>query len=387
MGTPSDELRYGIVGYGLMGAEHARNLKLLAERGFGVRLTAVADPDAGSRARAGRLGGEVALYEGISDLLEAGEVDVLVVASPNHTHRAVLDAVWGRGVHILVEKPLCTTLEDCAFVSSRAAAHPGRVWVGMEYRYMAPVARLIEEVRSGTVGRPVMVAIREHRFPFLPKIGDWNRFDRNTGGTLVEKCCHFFDLMVQITGRRPLRVFASGAQDVNHLAESYDGETPDILDNALVVVDFEGGMRGVLDLCMFAEASEHEQEIVVTGDRGKVECFLPQSTVRIGRRDLGGRDAGDLEPRGMQPERVETVEIAVDGEELAAGHHHGATYHQHRRLLDAIRDESPVEVGVADGTLAVAVGVAAQRSIAEARPVLFDEVLVQSLPDRSGDPA
>lgn len=65
-----------------------------------------------------------------------------------------------------------------------------------------------------------MVSIREHRFPFLKKVGDWNRFASRTGGTLVEKCCHFFDLMARILKpRKPLRVFATGAQDVNHKTE------------------------------------------------------------------------------------------------------------------------------------------------------------------------
>ena len=68
---------------------------------------------------------------------------------------------------------------------------------------MPPVARLLEEVRGGALGTLRMVAIREHRYPFLKKIGDWNRFARNTGGTLVEKCCHFFDIMRLITGQRP----------------------------------------------------------------------------------------------------------------------------------------------------------------------------------------
>jgi predicted dehydrogenase len=145
------------------------------------------------------------------------------------------------------------------------------IWVGLEYRYMPPVARLLREVHAGTVGPPKMVAIREHRFPFLQKVGDWNRFNRNTGGTLVEKCCHFFDLMNHITGDRPVRVQASGAQDVNHLDERYDGEVPDILDNAFVIVDYEQGARALLDLCMFAEASEHQEEISVVGPRGKVE--------------------------------------------------------------------------------------------------------------------
>lgn len=89
---------------------------------------------------------------------------------------------------------------------------------------MPPVARLLAEVRKGSVGRVHMVAIREHRFPFLVKVNNWNRFNRNTGGTLVEKCCHFFDLMTLIMGRKPKRVLASGSQAVNHLDEVYGEE-------------------------------------------------------------------------------------------------------------------------------------------------------------------
>ena len=62
-----------------------------------------------------------------------------------------------------------------------------------------------------------MLSIREHRFPFLVKVNDWNRFAKNTGGTLVEKCCHFFDLMRLIVQSEVQKVYASGDQDVNHL--------------------------------------------------------------------------------------------------------------------------------------------------------------------------
>ena len=152
---------------------------------------------------------------------------------------------------MLVEKPLCTTVDDCYTILELAEGRDAITWVGLEYRYMPPIARLIDEVAAGAVGIPKMISIREHRFPFLEKVGDWNRFSENTGGTLVEKCCHFFDLMVQIMPGRPVRVMASGAQDVNHLDEVYDGRVPDILDNAFVIVDFDDGARGLLDLCMF----------------------------------------------------------------------------------------------------------------------------------------
>lgn len=53
---------------------------------------------------------------------------------------------------------------------------------------------------------------------------------------------------------------------------------PDILDNAYVIVEYENGSRGMLDLCMFAEGSRNEQEICVVGDTGKVKsptfCFF-----------------------------------------------------------------------------------------------------------------
>lgn len=53
-------------------------------------------------------------------------------------------------------------------------------------------------------------------------------------------------------------------------------QIPDIIDNAYVIVEFENGSRGMLDLCMFAEGSKNEQEIAVVGDIGKVE-FSPQN--------------------------------------------------------------------------------------------------------------
>lgn len=59
---------------------------------------------------------------------------------------------------------------------------------------------------------------------FFPKVNNWNRFNINSGGTLVEKCCHFFDLMRLFAGANPVRVMASGAIDVNHKDEVYDGK-------------------------------------------------------------------------------------------------------------------------------------------------------------------
>jgi predicted dehydrogenase len=354
----ADVVRYGIIGTGMMGCEHIRNILEIDA----AAVTAIADPDERSRGFGYLSAGEdraLEIYEDHREMLERAPIDAVVIASPNHTHESVMEDVFATDLHVMVEKPMCTTLEDCRAVVAGAQKHAGVVWVGLEYRYMAPVARFLSEIREGRVGEIKMLAIREHRFPFLPKVGNWNRFNRNTGGTLVEKCCHFFDLMNLATGSNPLRVYASGGRDVNHLEESYDGEAPDILDNAFVIVDYESGCRASLDLCMFAESSRNEQELLATGSGGKVECLVSEGRLTIGTRKY---------------KEYESVDVGEDERVRYRGLHHGASYLEHLDFLDAVRDGTPPRVTAADGLLSVAMGIAAHRSIDERRPVSLAEL-------------
>lgn len=362
--SETDEvLRYGVIGTGMMGVEHIENILHLD----GAVVTAVADPHPDSR-EAGRMTAAAAghaVHEFVDhrDLISSGECDAVVIASPNHTHVDVLSDVLGSDLHVMVEKPLCTTVDDCQRVIAAAEAGPADrvVWMGLEYRYMPPTMALLRQLRDGVAGRVRMVAIREHRFPFLRKVDNWNRFTENTGGTLVEKCCHFFDLMNLVTGARPVRVMASGAQDVNHLDEEYDGRVPDMLDNAFVIVDYSDGSRGMLDLCMFAEASKNEQEIVVTGDEGKLEALVTEGVLRIGRRE-----------DGLHVVREEEVH---DPNIRHLGLHHGSSYLEHVAFSEAIRTGTPAAVTLTDGLWSVAVGQAAHLSIDEGRPVELAELL------------
>ncbi len=363
----SASLRYGVIGTGMMGVEHINNLLHLP----GAVVTAISDPNATSRDWAQlAVGLDVPLqrFEHHSELLASGLCDVVVIASPNHTHHEVLLDVLRTPHHVLVEKPLCTTVVDCHDAIDVAADAAGQwpqrvVWMGLEYRYMPPTQAVLAEVLSGTIGTLRMVAIREHRFPFLRKVDNWNRFSRNTGGTLVEKCCHFFDLMNLLVGAAPVRVMASGAQDVNHLDERYEGEQPDILDNAFVIVEYADGQRATLDLCMFAEASKNEQEISVVGDQGKVEALVTEGIVRVGRRNDG---IGRVTERMVNVDNVRHI-----------GLHHGASYLEHVALMKAIHTGSPAAVTLHDGLLSVAIGEAAHRSIDEGRAVMMQEVLAR----------
>ena len=351
----SETIRYGIIGSGMMGIEHIMNINIIP----GARVTAIADSHEGSR-EWGRATaeGEIEEYADYREMLAKAPVDAVIVATPNFTHNAVLSDIFETKLHVLCEKPLCTTFEDATAAAERAKTHKGVFWVGMEYRFMPPVTRFVEEVHGGAAGKLRMFAIREHRYPFLQKVNDWNRFNRNTGGTLVEKSCHYFDMMRHVVQSEPLRVYASGGQDVNHLDERYDGEVPDILDNAFVVVDFANGVRAMHDLCMFAEGSRNQEEMSAVGDKGKIECLIPEGNVVIGQR---------------KPKTVETVHVPVQAEVLKAGFHHGASYYQHLAFQRAVREGTAPLVSAEDGLKAVAMGLAAHRSIEEGRPVLMSE--------------
>jgi predicted dehydrogenase len=365
LSTPKAEaVHYGLIGAGMMGREHIRNLALVP----GARVVAVSDPDAEQRALSAEAAGVARAFADHRALLEDKTLQALVIASPNDTHKAILDDIFTLrpDLPILVEKPVCTTLADCAALEQAAAAHRAPIWVAMEYRYMPPVAELVREVHGGAIGALKMFAIREHRFPFLHKVGYWNRFNARTGGTLVEKCCHFFDLMRLVARDEPVRVYASGAADVNHKDERYEGRVPDIIDNAFVIVDFRSGLRALLDLCMFAEGSYWQEELAATGSAGKIEAFVP-GPARFWPG--GGERESELVLSPREPKNPIRRAVPVDETILKAGDHHGSTYYQHTGFNRVVREGGAVDVTLGDGLKAVRIGLAAEQSIREGRPV------------------
>lgn len=364
-------VRYGIIGTGMMGQEHIRNIALLG----GATVTAIAEPREDmcnhGLAAAEHVGiNGVHAFSDHKALLSAGMVDALIVASPNDTHHEIMVDALATNLPILLEKPAATATDKAYELARKADGRTAPVWVAMEYRYMPPIARLVDEVHQGTAGQLKMLSIVEHRYPFLIKPENWNRFSGRSGGTMVEKCCHFFDLMRLITGAEPMRVFGSGAQDINHIDEEHDGATPDMLDNALVIVDFDNGVRAALDLCMFAEGSYWQEHVSATGTNAKIEALVPgPSRFWPGSHERASEFV--ISPRADKAPLRE--EVHVDDAVLAAGDHHGGTFYQHREFARIVREGGKPAVSLHDGARAVEMGEAAERSIRTGQVVHFGE--------------
>lgn len=360
----SARVRYALLGCGMMGQEHLRNIALVD----GAQVTAILEPDARMRAAAAALAPGARIAATVPELL-GPDVDAVVIASPNDFHASQIAEIAAiRPLPLMVEKPVCISLVEADRLETALRDYPSVLWVAMEYRYMPPVARLIAEAPAHTGGIR-MLSIREHRFPFLHKIGDWNRFNRRSGGTMVEKCCHFFDLMCVILRDRPVRIYASAARDVNHADELVGGITPDIHDNAFAIVDFAGGARAMLDLCMFAEGARYQEEITATGPLARIEALVPGPTRFWPEETLGPPPTAQLIVSPRDPKGPMVLEIAIDPALLAAGDHNGSTYYQHQRFAVAVAGQGPVEVGIDAGLCAVRMGLAAQHSAATGQAV------------------
>jgi myo-inositol 2-dehydrogenase / D-chiro-inositol 1-dehydrogenase len=383
-------IRYGFIGCGMMGQEHLRNLAMVT----GAVVTAIFEPDSVMRNLAAQFAPKAEFTHTFEALLARADIDAWVMTSPNHCHAEQLAAILAINPKpVLLEKPVCVNILEvnalqaiwnkaCSSIDLDALPP---IWTAMEYRYMPPIAKLIEEAHrapaQSDTGEAVMFSIREHRYPFLTKVGDWNRFSRDTGGTLVEKCCHFFDLMRHVMQADPIRVYASGGQNHNHLDEAYAGETPDILDNAYVVLDFPSGRRAMLDLCMFAEGSRYQEELCVVGVRGKLDCKVPGpgrfwplelgdapvAQLTFSQRHKTGVDGWTNNP-SITAVPLKTLDLHVDAALLAVGDHNGSTYYQHQKFFDMVcrlkagDTTAKPEVSLLDGLKAVLIGLAAEES-------------------------
>lgn len=194
----------------------------------------------------------------------------------------------------------------------------------------------------------------------------------------------------------PVGVFASGGHALNHLDESYEvpGEEgparPDVLDHAYVLVDFDNGSRGCLEISMFAEASANQLEVSIVGDGGKLEAFMPShgdktvddkaANVRIARRadELRSRTWQSTRPPPVEftKGRVEEVAEHPDPRLVAAGDHHGSTFEELHSVIKAVnRKARAADVSIADSIVAIACGIAAHESIETHRKVLIKELV------------
>lgn len=196
----------------------------------------------------------------------------------------------------------------------------------------------------------------------------------------LETCsCHFFDLMRLITGKEANlgKVRALAQRGLNYRDEELPYPVP-IIDAAYVTLPFEGNILACLELCMYAEGSRHQEEVIVTGTKGRLEAYLPENKVYQFIRP----DHAAWHDRSVPPPPTSTGRNVYDCSNVAAvhniddtatlpshtGYHYGSTAVEWYQLLHAIRVHEKTGqwhplVSLQDGICAVEIGIQATAAI------------------------
>jgi len=354
--SPAPTHALAIIGTGTIGQEHMYVATLLGRaRVHGIYDSQVQSMDSAEKNFKDYSDQSLIRYADLASACSDPEVDALMICTPNYTHADVLKVAMRSGKPIFLEKPMATTLVDADAIVKANDAYPSFIQIGLQYRYKAQYIEAFHEVQQRTsVGVVKTISMSEYRPPFLDKVGQWNKFNQYSGGTLVEKCCHYFDLINLLADAMPVRVYASGGQAVNFLDFQKDGVPADIDDHAFVIIDYANGVRANFTLNMFCH--DFTEELVITGDRGRLvanELFNvhqqqpSKATIALEKGEWGASKQTDV----------------TYAREIEKSGHHGATYYEHVAFVDQLDGKACESATPVQGLWSMIVASAAQHSI------------------------
>jgi len=262
---------------------------------------------------------------------------------------------------------MATTVADAAKMVEMTNAYSSLIQIGLQYRYKRQYVEAYHEaLERKSLGEIKTISMSEYRPPFLDKVGQWNKFSEFSGGTLVEKSCHYFDLINLMAQSEPERVFASGGQAVTFKDFEKDGRASDIDDHAFVIIEYKNGIRANFALNMFCP--EFEEEMIVVGDQGRLiareKFYYHLQKPSIGSFEL------ELGENGVSKISEVTYPKAIE-----ESGHHGSTFFEHQAFVDQLEGKQVDCATAEQGLWAVIVAVAAQQSIASGEPVGIEKLV------------
>jgi predicted dehydrogenase len=373
-------------------------------------------------------GGEVATFpaDAFDQMISQCKPDVVIVTTVDCWHHKYIIAAMERGCDVVTEKPMTIDAQKAQAIIDTVKETGRKVRVTFNYRYMPAFSKLCEIVRSGEIGTPRLIDFQwrldtRHGADYFRR---WHREKEQSGGLLVHKSTHHFDLVNFIINDQPQTVFAFGdlcfygQANAEQRGERYDYDrytghvTPEEDSFALVLTDhwrakqlyyeaesdngyvrdrnvFGGESRwpitaedtmtvmaryrqgAMLSYSLVAYSPWEGERLTITGTRGQVEYFgrgqghviSGQSSEELAAEQYTGERYIRLQSM-FQPPRM--VEIPT-----ATGGHGGSDDMILQRVFDPDAPADPLERDAdhIDGAASILTGVAANQAIATGQPI------------------
>lgn len=256
------KVRYGIIGVGNMGSGHAELLR--SGRIEGAELAAVCDGSAERREWARQKWSGVPVFETSAEMLDSGLVDAVLIACPHYDHPSEAIQAFGRGVHVLVEKPAGVYVKQVREMNE-AAARSGKKFGIVYNQRMNPLYRKLRELISsgelGEIRRTNWIITNWYRPQAYYDSGTWRAtWAGEGGGVLINQCPHQLDLWQWTIGMMPTRIRAF-CQEGKH-------RDIEVENDVTAYAEYANGATGVF-ITSTADAPGTNR-FEVTGDRGKI---------------------------------------------------------------------------------------------------------------------
>ena len=334
-------LNIGIIGAGRIGKVHLQSVTRYVTD---AKVIALADPFMNAEieewARSLGLG---KLTRDYKEILADPEVDAVFICSSTDTHSAISLEAIAAGKHIFCEKPVDHDLGKIKAVMQALEGSPVKYQVGFNRRFDHNFAAAREAVASGRIGELAVLKITS-RDPGAPPVD----YIKVSGGIFLDMTIHDFDMVRFISGEEVTEVYAAGGVTVDPAI----GEAGDI-DTAVVTLRLESGALAVIDNCRRASYG-YDQRLEAFGSKGQVAISNDTASSAV-VSDASGVTAE--KPLYFFLERYMQA-YAAEVEAFVA----------------AVRDDTPVPVGIDAGLQSVLIGVAAKKSLELGRPVKLSEI-------------
>nr|WP_007127638.1 Gfo/Idh/MocA family oxidoreductase [Paenibacillus lactis]EHB68336.1 oxidoreductase domain protein [Paenibacillus lactis 154]MCM3497568.1 Gfo/Idh/MocA family oxidoreductase [Paenibacillus lactis]GIO91231.1 oxidoreductase [Paenibacillus lactis] len=270
-------INVGVIGTGSISAMHLQSYQKHAN----ANLLAVCDLNEERARLAAEKYGATKVFTDYRELLADPEIDAVSICTWNNTHAEISIAALNAGKHVLVEKPLCRTVEEALRVQEAVKSSGKLLQVGFVRRYDPNAQMLREFADKGEFGEIYFAKASSIRR--LGNPGGWfSDIERSGGGPLIDIGVHVIDLCWYMMGRpKPVAVSANtyrklgNRSNVRNLsfykAADYDAEKNTVEDMANAMIRFENGASLLVDVSFTLHAKDNQQSVKLYGDKGGFE--------------------------------------------------------------------------------------------------------------------
>ncbi len=328
-----------LIGCGRAGMIHARNYKNKVEN---AQMVACVDAvEAAAKAAAEEMG-ITKYYTDYHNILNDPEVDAVVVVAPTDLHKQIVIDCAAAGKHIFCEKPMAMTVEECDEMIEACDKHNVKLQIGFMRRFDASFREAKRLVDSGAIGELVQIHSNT-RGPSKPR--PWMYDIKMSNGILAEVNSHDIDAVRWMAGSDIESVYAVAGNFRNPEAtEQY----PDYYDSVLMNGTLKNGVHFCIDGAAYVQYG-YDSKMEIIGTKGKIN---------VGRSDKEFVQCTTVENGTTTPFINSWMTLFID-----------AYLAEDTSFVNAIINDTPVEVSGVDGRMAVATVEAGNCSITEKKIV------------------